>query len=116
MRKKERLDDLRQEKERLQDKLKEKDVGETGNFDFDFWDIISDFDNIIDTFQLMGKLASVNQEIHDIFYQEPGIVSTGIYNAKEVLERLNTIEQPLIEDILISLDDNLMKLKKSFRK
>lgn len=104
---KERLDDLREEKTRLQDKLKEKGVNDAGNFDFDFWDIISDFENIIETFKLMAKLAAVNQEIHDIFYQEPGIVSTGIYNAKEVLERLNTIEQPLIEDILVSLDDNL---------
>ena len=102
-----RLDSLRQEKTRLENKLKEKGVNDTGNFDFDFWDILSDFTDVIEKFQLMAKLAAVNQEIHDIFYQEPGIVTTGIYNAKEVLERLNTIEQPMIEDILASLDDNL---------
>ncbi|WMW22467.1 hypothetical protein RE476_01220 [Methanolobus mangrovi] len=102
-----RLDSLRQEKTRLENKLKEKGVNDTGNFDFNFWDILSDFTDVIEKFQLMAKLAAVNQEIHDIFYQEPGVVTTGIYNAKEVLERLNTIEQPMIEDILASLDDNL---------
>lgn len=55
----------------------------------------------------MAKLAAVNQEMHDIYYQEPGVLTTGIYNAKEVLERINTIEQPMIEDILASVDDNL---------
>ncbi|SFM18015.1 hypothetical protein [Methanolobus profundi] len=104
---KERLDSLRQEKTRLENKLKENGVTDTGNFDFNFWDIISDFSDVIEKFQLMAKLATANQEIHDIFYQEPGVVTTGIYNAKEVLERLNTIEQPMIEDILASLDDNL---------
>lgn len=104
---KERLDSLREEKTRLEDKLKDMGVSDPGNFDFDFWDIVSDFSDVIEKFQLMAKLASVNQEIHDIFYQEPGVVTTGIYNANEVLERLNTIEQPMIEDILASLDDNL---------
>ncbi|WP_340818773.1 hypothetical protein [Methanolobus sp. WCC4] len=102
-----RLDALRQEKTRLENKLKDKGVSDTNNFDFNFWDIISDFTDVIENFQLMAKLAAVNQEIHDIFYQEPGVVTTGIYNAKEVLERFNTIEQPMIEDIMASLDDNL---------
>ncbi|WMW24587.1 hypothetical protein RE474_10915 [Methanolobus sediminis] len=102
-----RLDSLRQEKTRLENKLKEKGVSNTGNFDFNFWDIISNLSDVMEKFQLMAKLASVNQEIHDIFYQEPGVLTTGIYNAKETLERFNTIEQPMIEDILASLDDNL---------
>jgi hypothetical protein len=102
-----RLDALRQEKTRLENKLKDKGVSDTGNFDFNFWDIVSDFNDVMEKFQLMAKLASVNQEIHDIFYQEPGVLTTGIYSAKETLERFNTIEQPMIEDILASLDDNL---------
>ncbi|WP_321428737.1 hypothetical protein [uncultured Methanolobus sp.] len=102
-----RLDALKQEKNRLENKLKDKGVSDTGNFDFNFWDIVSDFNDIMEKFQLMAKLASVNKEIHDIFYQEPGVLTTGIYNAKETLERFNTIEQPMIEDILASLDDNL---------
>ncbi len=102
-----RLNSLKQEKTRLENKLKEKGVSNTGNFDFNFWDLISDFSNVMETFQLLARLASVNKEIHDIFYQEPGVLTTGIYNAKEVLERFNTIEQPMVEDILASLDDNL---------
>jgi hypothetical protein len=102
-----RLNDLKQEKTRLENKLKEKGVSNTNNFDFNFWDLISNFNNVMEIFQLLARLAAINKEIHDIFYQEPGVLTTGIYNAKEVLERVNTIEQPMIEDILASLDDNL---------
>ncbi|MDG6243683.1 MAG: hypothetical protein QCH31_04725 [Methanolobus sp.] len=110
-----RLDALRQEKTRLENKLKEKGIRDTDNFDFDFWDILNDLEDVLEKFQLMSKLAAVNQEIHDIFYQEPGVLTTGIYNAKEVLERINTIEQPMIEDILASLDDNLDVSKEVLR-
>jgi hypothetical protein len=65
-----------------------------------------DLENVLKKFQLMARIAAVNAEITEILYQEPGVLTTGIYNAKEVLERLNTIEQPLIEDILKSVDDN----------
>ncbi len=102
-----RLDSLKHEKTKLENKLKEKGINETGVFDFNLWDLISSFDDIMETFMLLAKLAAVNKEIHDIFYQEPGVLTTGIYNAKEVLERFNTIEQPMVEDILASLDDNL---------
>ncbi|WP_094227948.1 hypothetical protein [Methanolobus psychrotolerans] len=102
-----RLTSLKQEKTRLENKLKEKGVSNTGSFDFNFWDLITNFNDVMETFQLLARLAAVNKEIHDIFYQEPGVLTTGIYNAKEVLERVNTIEQPMIEDILASLDDNL---------
>jgi len=102
-----RLDDLKQEKARLLDKLSEMGVEDPSNFSIDFWDMVSDMDNVLKQFQLIAKLAAVNKEIHDIFYQEPGVLSTGIYNAKEVLERFNTVEQPMVEDILVSVDDNL---------
>ncbi|WP_342305646.1 hypothetical protein [Methanolobus sp. ZRKC5] len=102
-----RLNSLKQEKTKLENKLKEKGINEKGVFDFNLWDLVSSFDDIMETFMLLAKLASVNKEIHDIYYQEPGVLTTGIYNAKEVLERFNTIEQPMVEDILASLDDNL---------
>jgi len=102
-----RLDDLKQEKARLLDKLNELGVDNPSDFSIDFWDMVSDMDSVLRQFQLIAKLAAVNREIHDIFYQEPGVLSTGIYNAKEVLERFNTVEQPMVEDILASVDDNL---------
>lgn len=102
-----RLDSLKQERIKLKNELNNLGVSDPSNFSFDFWDFINDMQDIIKKFQLMAKLAAVNREIHDILYQEPGILSTGIYNAKEVLERLNTIEQPMLEDILASVDDNL---------
>ncbi|KGK97852.1 hypothetical protein LI82_08785 [Methanococcoides methylutens] len=104
---KDRLSALRQEETRLVNKLTEMGVEDTNDFSFDFWDMISDMQNVIKKFQIMARLATVRKEIHDIFYQEPGVLANSIYNAKEALERFNTIEQPMIEDILDSLDDNL---------
>ncbi|MDY0387603.1 MAG: hypothetical protein RBT65_10850 [Methanolobus sp.] len=102
-----RLSYLRLEETRLKNKLKDMGVSDPTDFSFDFWDFISNMQDILEKFQTMARLAAVRKEISDIFYQEPGVLTNSIYNAKEVLERLNTIEQPLLEDILISLDDNL---------
>lgn len=104
---KDRLNALRQEEARLMNKLAEMGVSDVTDFSFDFWDLLSDMQDVIQKFQIMARLAAVRKEIHDIFYQEPGVLTNSIYNAKEVLERFNTIEQPMIEDILDSLDDNL---------
>ncbi|WP_135605194.1 hypothetical protein [Methanococcoides sp. NM1] len=104
---KDRLNALRQEETRLKNKLAEMGVEDVTDFSFDFWDMLSDMQDVIKKFQIMARLAAVRKEIHDIFYQEPGVLANGIYNAKEALERFNTIEQPMLEDILDSLDDNL---------
>jgi len=103
---KERLNDLKAEKKRVGDELKSLGVDDPDNFSFDFWEMFYDMENVLKKFQLIARIAAVNAEITEILYQEPGVLTTGIYNAKEVLERLNTIEQPLIEDILKSVDDN----------
>ncbi|WP_135612837.1 hypothetical protein [Methanococcoides sp. AM1] len=104
---KDRLNGLRQEETRLLNKLSEMGVEDVNDFSVDFWDMINDIQDVLEKFQIMARLATVRKEIHDIFYQEPGVLSNTIYNAKESLERFNTIEQPMIEDILDSLDDNL---------
>ncbi|MFY1111536.1 MAG: hypothetical protein AB3K77_07655 [Methanosarcinaceae archaeon] len=104
---KERLADLREEKEKIEAKLKELGVDNPDKVDFDFWDMLTDWSNMFETFQLLARLTAVNSEIAGILYQEPGVLTEGIYCAKEVLERFNTLEQPKIEDILDSLDDNL---------
>ncbi len=104
---KERLAELREEKEKIEAKLKELGVDNPGKVDFDFWDMLTDWSNMFDAFQLLARLTAVNGEIAGILYQEPGVLTEGIYCAKEVLERFNTLEQPKIEDILDSLDDNL---------
>jgi hypothetical protein len=102
-----RLNALKQEKTKVENELKALGVSNPSSFSFNFWDIVSNMDLVIKQFQLLARLAAVNKEIQNIFYQEPGVLTTGIYNAKESLERFNTIEQPMIEDILASLDDNL---------
>ncbi|OFV68397.1 MAG: hypothetical protein SCAL_000073 [Candidatus Syntrophoarchaeum caldarius] len=63
-------------------------------------------------FKILGinsSLIKIDKEIHEILYNEPGVLPTTIYNVKEVIERFNTIEQPKIEDILDSVDDNLVE-------
>lgn len=102
-----RLNSLRQEKTKVENELKALGVTNPSSFSFNFWDLINNPDEVIKKFQLLARLAAVNKEIQNIFYQEPGVLTMGIYNAKESLERFNTIEQPMIEDILVSLDDNL---------
>lgn len=104
---KERLDALRQKKTQLESELAALGVSQPGEFTFDIWDFLSDPSKVMKKLQLISSLVIINSEIHEILYQEPGVVTTAIYNASEVLERFNTIEQPKIEDILDSVDDNL---------
>ncbi len=104
---KELLEDLRQQRDEIKAQLRELGVDEPSSFTFDFSDMFSDFQNIMKKFSLISKLTAVNLQIKDILYQEPGVLTTGIYNAKEVLERFNTIEQPMIEDVLEGIDSNL---------
>lgn len=53
------------------------------------------------------KLAVARKAINEILYEEPGVVPTSIYNLQQILERFNTLEQPRLEEILDSVDDNL---------
>lgn len=104
---KERLDALREKKTRLENRLASMGVSDTTSFTFDIWDYVENPKDIFKAFKIISKLSVVNKAINEILYQEPGVVTNAIYNVNEVLERLNTIEQPKIEDILDSLDDNL---------
>lgn len=87
-----------EEKERLADLRKELADIEAS---------ISKASNIIEMLILMIRLESVKCGINEILYEEPGILSEFIYNSKETLERFNTLEQPRIEEILDSVEDNL---------
>lgn len=53
------------------------------------------------------KLAVVRSAIHEILYEEPGVIPNSIHNIQLILERFNTLEQPRLERILDGLDDNL---------
>ncbi len=57
--------------------------------------------------ELRTKLAVVRNAINEILYEEPGVIPTGVHNLNQILERFNTLEQPRVEQILDSLDDNL---------
>lgn len=53
------------------------------------------------------KLAVIRGAIHEILYEEPGVIPTSIHNVQLILERFNTLEQPRLEEILDSINDNL---------
>jgi hypothetical protein len=57
--------------------------------------------------ELRTKLAVVRNAINEILYEEPGVIPTGVHNLNQILERFNTLEQPRVEKILDSVDDNL---------
>jgi hypothetical protein len=57
------------------------------------------------------KLAVVRKAINEILYEEPGVVPASIYSLQQILERFNTLEQPRLEDILDSANDNLEESK-----
>lgn len=104
---KERLYDLRDRKTQLENQLHELGLDEPDDFSFDFWDFLTNPSEVLQKLQIISALVAVEKEINEILYQEPGVVTNAIYNAKETLERFNTIGQPKIEDILDSVDDNL---------
>lgn len=52
-------------------------------------------------------IRDIDAEIKSILYREPGLVPATLNNVNETIERFNTLEQPRIEDILDSVDDNL---------
>lgn len=97
----ERLNDLREREAELRAELAELENDDSGNW-FD-----NIFGDMFEKFNILSSLSIVRSEIHKILYQEPGIIPTGLYNLNEVLERFNTMEQPRIEEILDSVNDNL---------
>jgi hypothetical protein len=72
-----------------------------------FFGAFDDLENFFKELAIRTKLAVVRQAIHEILYEEPGVVPTSLYNLQQILERFNTLEQPRLEDILDSVDDNL---------
>ncbi|MBW6466282.1 MAG: hypothetical protein K0B06_07260 [Brevefilum sp.] len=56
---------------------------------------------------LRAKLAVVREAINEILYEEPGVIPSSIHNLQFILERFNTLEQPRIEEILDSVNNNL---------
>jgi hypothetical protein len=72
-----------------------------------FFGAFDDLENYFKELAIRTKLAVVRQAIHEILYEEPGVVPTSLHNLQQILERFNTLEQPRLEDILDSVDDNL---------
>ncbi len=103
----ERLEKLRQRETELLNELNQIGASDDDDSWMDsFWGSIfggKQFEEL----QVRTKLAVVRKAIHEILYEEPGVIPTGLHNVQQILERFHTMEQPRIEDILESLDDNL---------
>jgi hypothetical protein len=115
----ERLSTLRKEEKKLKDELtalggKDDDV----SWSSCIWDIVTGkvtYDELL----VRIKLATIREAIHEILCQEPGVIPNTVHNLQLILERFNTLEQPRIEDILDSVDDNveeLLELQKEIKK
>ncbi|WP_459202152.1 hypothetical protein [Methanococcus sp. CF] len=107
---KERLEELEAELLNVENELR--DLGVNNPSDYSFGANLSDFFNF-EKFQkmmnLLTKRYQLKKEIYEILYTEPGIISDSIYNVNECIERFNTIEQPKIENLMDSVDENLLK-------
>ena len=115
----ERLSALRKEEKKLKDELtalggKDDDASWSSYI----WDMVTGkvtYDELL----VRIKLATIREAIHEILYQEPGVIPNTVHNLQLILERFNTLEQPRIEDILDSVDDNveeLLELQKEIKK
>lgn len=109
----ERLNKLRQLESDLLDELQalgasDDDEGWSGSFwGALFGGVLDDLEDYFKELAIRTKLAVVRQAIHEILYEEPGVIPSGLHNVQLILERFNTLEQPRLEDILDSVDDNL---------
>ncbi len=103
----ERLKALRKREAELVAELKALQASDDDNSWADsFWGAI--FGNVsFEELAVRTRLAVVRKAINEILYEEPGVVPTTIHNFQLILERFNTLEQPRIEEILDSVNDNL---------
>jgi len=90
---KKRLDSLKQRLSQVQSDLNS--AIESG----DFFAIVSG----------VMKVAIVQSAINAILYQEPGVVPNTLHSVQQILERVNTMEQPRLEAILDDFHDNLQE-------
>jgi hypothetical protein len=106
----ERLAALRAKEAELLAKLAALDAedDETSWFDA-FWGAIFGSTNH-EELVVRTKLGVVRNAIKEILYEEPGVVPNTVHNLQLILEHFNTMEQPRLDDILDSVDDNLEEL------
>lgn len=93
------------------------DLG-TDNSSLSFWDIFFNAvtgKTVIEELILRAKLEVVREAIKEILYEEPGVIPSSIHNLQYILERFNTLEQPRIEEILDSINDNLEQTEDIFK-
>ncbi|AVB75872.1 hypothetical protein [Methanococcus maripaludis] len=106
---KERLEELQAELSEIEEKMQNLGVDSSDyNFGSNFSDFFN-FDRIHEIMDLVLRRYRLKKEIYEILYTEPGIISESIYNINESIERFNTLEQPKIENIMDSVDENLLK-------
>jgi hypothetical protein len=105
----ERLKALRKKEKELLKELEELGAADR-DFSWNevFWEALTGrLEDLMEEFRIRSKLALVRSAIREILYEEPGVIPTSIYHFKEILERFNTLEQPRIEEMMDSTQDNM---------
>lgn len=72
-----------------------------------FSDIFTYLDRMMEVLSVQVKLAVVRSAIHEIFYEEPGVVPETLYQVRGILERFHTLEQPRIETLMDSAGEGM---------
>jgi len=72
-----------------------------------FSDLFEFLDRMFDVLTVQAKLAAVRSAIHEILYEEPGVVPETLYQVKGILERFHTLEQPRIEGLMDSAGEGM---------
>jgi hypothetical protein len=86
-----------------------------------FSDLFGYLDHMFEILSVQIKLATIRSAIHEILYEEPGVVPETLYQVRGILERFHTLEQPRIEGLMDSagegmeeVNEILVQVKKLF--
>jgi hypothetical protein len=72
-----------------------------------FSDLFTYLDRMMGVLSVQVKLAVVRSAIHEILYEEPGVVPETLYQVRGILERFHTLEQPRIEGLMDSAGEGM---------
>ncbi|MDD1667446.1 MAG: hypothetical protein LUO96_03160, partial [Methanomicrobiales archaeon] len=72
-----------------------------------FSDLFTYLDRMMEVLSVQVKLAVVRSAIHEILYEEPGVVPETLYQVRGILERFHTLEQPRIEGLMDSAGEGM---------
>jgi len=86
-------------------------LGAEDDGSFSWSDIFENLERTIEELFIRVKLVVVRNAIHEILYEEPGVVPETIHQVKGILERFHTLEQPRIEAMMDTAEDSMEEFR-----